>query len=111
MTLNVYNTKKSNHWGTPPALYNKLDEEFHFSGYDPCPLLNESNMDGLNQSWGVAGDTVFVNPQYSNIQVWCMKAREQQLLGIKVVMLIPSRTSTAYFHDWIQPYADVRFLG
>jgi hypothetical protein len=39
-----------------------------------------------------------------------MKAREEQLKGVRVVMLIPSRTSTAYFHDHILPFAEVRFL-
>jgi site-specific DNA-methyltransferase (adenine-specific) len=107
--LNVYNTKITNHWGTPKKLYDELDSEHHFSGFDPCPLL-ESNMNGLEVSWGNQGDCVFCNPPYSDIKPWCMKAREQQLLGIKVVMLLPSRTSTNYFHDWIQPFAEVRFL-
>jgi phage N-6-adenine-methyltransferase len=107
--LNTYNTKVTNHWMTPVALYDKLNEEFHFSSFDPCPLL-ESNMNGLEVSWGNQGDCVFCNPPYSNIKQWCIKAREEQLKGIKVVMLIPSRTSTGYFHDLIQPFAEVRFL-
>ena len=107
--LNTYNTKLTNHWMTPPALYDKLNQKFHFSPFDPCPLL-ESNMNGLEVSWGNQGDCVFVNPPYSNIKPWCTKAREEQLKGISSVLLIPSRTSTGYFHDLIQPYAEVRFL-
>jgi site-specific DNA-methyltransferase (adenine-specific) len=109
--LNGYNTKLTNPWRTPQKLYDSLDSEFHFNGIDPCPLHGaDSGVDGLNQSWGSTGECVFVNPPYSNIKPWSMKAREEQLKGITVVMLIPSRTSTAYFHDWVLPFAEVRFL-
>eukprot|EP00732_Lithocolla_globosa_P000881 Lithocolla_globosa_v1_NODE_347_length_4383_cov_3.684466.p3 type:complete len:135 gc:universal NODE_347_length_4383_cov_3.684466:3512-3916(+) len=103
MKLNVYNTKKTNHWQTPLDLYEKLDVEFHFD-FDPCPL-NGTN--GLEIDWGQMN---FVNPPYSNVGGFAKKCREEQLKGNESVLLIPARTSTHYFHDWILPFAEVRFI-
>jgi site-specific DNA-methyltransferase (adenine-specific) len=109
--LNIYNTKVTNHWQTPPDLYNKLNTEFGFSSFDPCPLNRTDStgneINGLKQEWV---SPCFVNPPYSNIEPWVKKAREQQLKGITSVFLIPSRTSTGYFHEYVLPYAEIRFL-
>ena len=42
---------------------------------------------------------------------WVRKAYEESRKpGTKVVMLIPARTDTSYFHDWIYGKAEIRFL-
>ena len=41
--------ENSNHWATPPELYNKLNDEFNFD-FDPCPL--NATFDGLSIEWG-----------------------------------------------------------
>lgn len=67
--------------------------------------------DGLSKDWG--GHRVFCNPPYGRlIGRWVEKAAKE---GMKpntvVVMLIPARTDTAYWHDWVVPYAaEVSFL-
>lgn len=57
---------------------------------------------------------MFCNPPYSRrIQDWVRKAYEESRKpGTIVVMLIPARTDTAYFHDYIfHGKADeIRFL-
>ncbi len=95
--------RKSDDWGTPLHLYAQLDEEFHFK-FDPCPYpLPE--WDGLQVCWE---ESNFVNPPYSRVKPWVVKCREEQLKGNLSVLLIPARTETAYFHDWVLPHAEIR---
>lgn len=64
-------------WGTPPHIFDKLNDEFGFT-LDPCCLIKTAKCDkfytpkenGLIQSW--AGERVFMNPPYSryNIDMW-----------------------------------------
>lgn len=55
---------------------------------------------------------MFCNPPYGrNIGEWCEKAyTESQKPGALVVMLIPSRTDTRWFHDWVYGKAELRFV-
>ena len=64
--------------------------------------------DGLAQSWD--GERVWCNPPYGRqISKWVKKASEA--VGGVVVMLIPARTDTAYWHDYVFPNAsDIRFI-
>ena len=55
---------------------------------------------------------MFCNPPYSQIAKWVKKAWEE---GRKpetlVVLLIPSRTDTKYFHDYILHRSEIRFIA
>ena len=83
------------HWATPPDVYAALDAEFHFDD-DPCPLHGEG---GLDREWG---QSVFVNPPYGReIVPWLKKAYEESLKGKTVVCLIPSRTDTRWWHEYV----------
>lgn len=54
---------------------------------------------------------MFCNPPYGReIGKWVRKCYEESLKGALVVMLIPARTDTAYFHDWIYGKAEIRFV-
>lgn len=55
---------------------------------------------------------VFCNPPYgSEIKKWVEKSfRESQKDNTIVVMLIPARTDTSYFHDFILHRAEIRFI-
>jgi len=102
-------------WGTPEAFYNRLDCEFAFT-LDPCATAQNAKcarfytpeIDGLGQPWP---GTVFVNPPYGReIGDWVRKAYQEAQAGATVVMLIPARTDTAYWHDWIMRASEVRFV-
>jgi len=57
------------------------------------------------------GHTVFCNPPYSCIAKWVEKAyREAQQDNTTVVLLIPARTDTRYFHDFIMHRSEIRFI-
>jgi|TARA_Y100000310_G_scaffold102057_1_gene100227 site-specific DNA-methyltransferase (adenine-specific) len=99
------NKSQSDDWLTPKEVYEKLDEEFEFN-FDPCPYpLPE--FDGLKIEWK---ERNFVNPPYSELKKWIKKSFEEYKKGKLVVMLIPSRTDTIAWHEYIFPYAKVRFI-
>lgn len=101
-------SSKTDNWATPQDFFDKLNEEFHFT-LDPCAdsenykcdLFFTREQNGLNQDWG--GHTVFCNPPYGReIADWVKYAYEQsQKPDTTVVMLIPARTDTRYFHEYI----------
>ena len=41
---------------------------------------------------------------------WTKKAYLESQLGATVVVLLPARTDTAWFHDWVLGRAEIRFL-
>ena len=55
---------------------------------------------------------VFMNPPYGReIKYWVEKAYRESIKGAVVVCLIPARTDTSYWHDYIFPFADdIRFI-
>ena len=46
----------------------------------------------------------------SNIGKWVEKAYEESQKGLTIVLLIPARTDTKYFHDFIYGKAQIRFV-
>ena len=112
----VHFSSKSNEWTTPQDLYDKLNKEFNFT-LDPCCTKESAKCDkyytkeddGLSKDWRY--DRVFMNPPYGReISKWIEKAYKESLKGAVVVCLIPARTDTRYWHDYIFTKAEVRFL-
>ena len=96
----------SGDWSTPDELMATLDNEFHFT-LDPCPLNAE--FDGLDITWD---GVVFVNPPYGRtiLTNWVSKGYESALYdGATVVMLLPSRTNTQWWHDYVMK-GEIRFI-
>ena len=102
-------------WETPPDFFAELDKEFHFT-LDPCAEPETAKCakfytkedDGLAQNWG--GQTVFCNPPYGRqLGKWIKKCAEESRHA-KVVMLIPARTDTKAFHEYIYHKAEIRFI-
>jgi len=90
---------------TPQAFYDKLNQEFNFT-FDPCP--SAPTFDGLNIPWGKRN---FINPPYGRkIKAWIKKAYEESLNNKLCVLLIPSRTDTKWWHDYIMKSNNIRFI-
>ena len=104
-------------WYTPIEFFNQLDSEFHFN-LDPCATDQNHKckhyftreIDGLSKKWG--GYNVFCNPPYGRtIGLWVKKAYEESKKpNTLVVMLLPARTDTKWFHDYIYGKAEIRFI-
>jgi hypothetical protein len=99
-------SSKSDHWATPKGLYEQLHAEFDFT-FDPCPLM--STEDGRRVKWT---GRVFCNPPYSDIEAFLKKGLYHLASGDceLLVYLIPARTDTAWFHEYVYGKADVRFI-
>lgn len=109
--------KISDLWETPWDFFNELDKEFKFT-LDVCASAENSKCDdfytvaedGLRQSWRTTPGTVWCNPPYSASKNWVEKAFHESAAGQRVVMLLNVATDTAYWHKFIFPYAEIRFL-
>ena len=110
-------SSKIDNWATPQWLYDELHKEFDFT-LDPCASADNAKCDkfytrendGLQQDW--QGHRVFCNPPYGKeISKWVKKCYlESQKPNTMCVMLIPARTDTKWFHEFIYNKARVRFL-
>ena len=105
-------SSKSDNWETPPQFFQALDAEFHFD-LDVCALPENAKCqkyytpedDGLSQPWD---GTCWCNQPYGrSISAWVKKASESETT---VVMLLPARTDTRWFHEYIYGKAEVRFI-
>ncbi len=113
--MNVHFSSNTDLWSTPQDLFDRLNEEFHFD-IDVCATEENTKCqkyfspetNGLSKKWeGVC----FMNPPYGReIGKWIKKAYESSLNGATVVCLIPARTDTAYWHDYVMKAKDIRFL-
>ena len=111
-------SSKSGEWSTPNDFFKKLNWRFGPFDLDPCASPYNTKCDnfytepedGLSKNW--QGHTVFVNPPYGRgIDAWIKKAYEEaQDPDTKVVMLIPARTDTKYWHDYVMKAESVFFI-
>lgn len=122
---------------TPPSLFKKLDDRFHFLLDVACTTENcltyrgifrDIGFDALTLDWHGELDynghlkkyePIFCNPPYSrgNIDRFIKKGYEESLKGATVVMLLPMDSSTKVFHEycmkaseWIIFVPRVKFL-
>jgi len=91
-------------WRTPRAFYQALNAEFGFD-FDPCPPGPQ--FDGLTCTWGKVN---FINPPFKGIEKWVAKAYDEAQHGAVSVLLIPSRTDTRWWHDYVMKASEIRFI-
>ena len=99
-------------WSTANAFFKALNAELRFE-LDVCATAENAKcakyytreQDGLAQKWeGVC----WCNPPYGReVGKWVQKGAES---GCTVVMLLPARTDTKWFHEYIYGRAEVRFV-
>jgi phage N-6-adenine-methyltransferase len=129
----VWSTAKED-WGTPKDLFKRLDDKYCFDldpaashtnhltlsycttegsfiqrPHDDGGFFLLSSEDGLETSW--QGRHVFLNPPYGRaIGAWVQKAAEESKGSAFVVALLPVRTGTRWWREWVVPYADIEYL-
>lgn len=108
-------TSRTDEWSTPPEFFAAMDEEFGFT-LDVCASAENAKCrryfsredDGLSRNWH---GTAWMNPPYGRgISKWVEKAWRSAGLGATVVCLIPARTDTAYWHDYVMQATEIRFI-
>jgi len=116
MNTDVMFSSATDMWATPQDFFDRLNEEYHFT-LDVCATTQNAKcgryytkeQDGLSQPWdGVC----WCNPPYGReIGKWVEKAYQSAMDGnADVVMLLPARTDTKWFHDYIYGKAEIRFV-
>jgi site-specific DNA-methyltransferase (adenine-specific) len=108
-------SKASDEWGTPQWLFDLLNEEFHFnvdaaSRQYITQKCNRCFTDALTIEWTKWGERFWLNPPYSKIGEFMKKAYEESQKGAVVVCLIPARTDTRYWHDYVMKAQEIRFV-
>lgn len=117
MNTDVMFSSKTDLWATPQEFFDELNKEFSFS-LDVCALPENAKckdfytpeVDGLSQPWT---GRVWCNPPYGReIGKWVTRAYLSVCSGNAelVVLLLPARTDTRWFHDYIYQKAEVRFI-
>ena len=118
MNTKVVFSSQTDQWSTPQSFFDRLNDEFHFT-LDPCAdkynhkceKYYTKEDDGLVQSWD--GEKVFCNPPYGKeISKWVQKCFTDVYCGNCqcAVLLIPARTDTKWFHEFIYHKSEVRFI-
>ena len=112
--MKVHYSSVKHDYETPQYLFDELDAEFHFD-LDVCATHKNAKcdryftpeMDGLSRSWG---GICWMNPPYGRqIGKWMKKAYIESQNGSTVVCLVPSRTDTRWWHDYVMK-GEVRFI-
>ena len=106
-------------WKTPTDLYNKINNEFNFtfdlaadSTNAKCIKYFTFEDNALNQTWN---GTCWLNPPYGRfdfkLEHWVKKAfYETEKDSCVVVMLIPARTNTKWWHNFCMKSAEIKFI-
>lgn len=114
----VHFSSKTDLWSTPQAFFDALNAEFGFT-LDVCATAENAKCgryftledNGLEHNWK---GRIFCNPPYGReIGKWVQKAQwSVQVAEIAelAVLLLPARTDTAWFQDYVLPYAELRWV-
>ena len=119
MNTEVMFSSKKDDWETPQTLFDKMNAIYNFS-YDlaasddnaKCEHYFTKEDDSLATDWTAIDGNLWLNPPYGrDLKRWIKKAYESSLnrQGV-IVVLIPSRTDTSYWHDYIFNKANIEFL-
>ena len=113
--LTVHFSSATDLWETPQEFFNKYNDIYHFT-LDVCATKENTKcknfftkeQDGLVQKWtGIC----WMNPPYGReIGKWIKKAYESSQEGATVVCLIPARTDTRWWHDYIMQTGIITFI-
>ena len=118
MNTDVMFSSATDNWSTPQDFFDKLNDEFHFT-LDVCADENNhkcehyytKEIDGLSRPWI---GTIWCNPPYGRkIGEWVRRAYIYSHIGpTTVVMLLPARTDTRWFHEYIynKSNTEIRFI-
>ena len=121
--------KASDEWRTPKAFFEALDAEFGFDVDVAATAENcwketycgpdhwrEDRRDALVVPW--LDNVCWMNPPYSKCRQFIAKAAKEARKGATVVALVPSRTDTRWWHEYVwdsekhqpRPGVEVRFI-
>ena len=90
-------------WATP-----KWVMELFKDYYDPCPLNNNWEVDGLKTEWK---NKTYCNPPFSNPLPWVKKAIEENKKGKMIVIMLNVDMTTKWFRELLDNNAHFIYFG
>ena len=112
----MFSSKKMD-WETPQELFEQLNEKYRFdidvaasAENSKCEIFFTEQDDALSKEWN---GNIFCNPPYGRqLGKWLEKAysEHQRDPDRAIVFLIPARTDTNYWHDYVFGKAEIDFL-
>jgi len=115
MSKKAFETIHGNEFETPQWLFDSLNKEFNFTFDLACSIYNTKcdqfytkESDSLKKSWHELKGWLWLNPPYSPLKPWIIKAQQENKLGAKVVVLCPPIISTKYFASHLP--SEIRFI-
>jgi phage N-6-adenine-methyltransferase len=117
-TSNRNQIRNDSQYTTPRWLFEQWDARYHFDldaaaskANALCSAFFTADVDALTQPWH---GSVWCNPPYRRgmISRFCAKAVDEVLSGRSdvVVMLLPSDTSTSWFHDHVYAQSTITYI-
>ena len=116
MDTAVHFSSATDEWATPQDFFDELAATYQFTT-DVCATKENAKCadfytkedNGLTKDWD---GTCWMNPPYGrNIKYWVKKAYESARdNGAIVVCLLPARTDTSWWHDYVLPHGQVTFI-
>lgn len=113
--MDLFGSQETDEWYTPLWLFKELDNEFNFT-LDPCCTKESAKCekyytiedDGLRQDW--SNEVVFMNPPYTEVAEWMMKAVIERANGATIVCLVYAKTDTIWWHDYAMKADEIRYI-
>jgi phage N-6-adenine-methyltransferase len=116
-SYNPFGDSTNNEIETPNYIFDPIHREFEFT-LDVCATPTNAKVDrfysprtnGLIQDW--SKERCWCNPPYGRglTYPWVQKSYYESLKGALVVCLLPSRTEVKWFHQFVLPYAEIRYF-
>jgi len=110
-------SSKQNTWETPQNLFDKLNDEFNFT-LDVCAEKETAKCENyytkednsLTKDWDQ--NICWANIPYGRgMYTWIEKIYKQnKIKNTVIVLLIPARTDTKYWHDFVMKASEIRFI-
>lgn len=115
MNTQVMFSSATDMWATPQDFFDNLNNEFRFeidvcatAENAKCKTFYTKEQNGLEMPWN---GVCWCNPPYGReIGKWVERAYTSSVGGATVVMLLPARTDTKWFHEYIYGKAEIRFI-
>jgi len=115
MNTDLMFSSETDQWSTPQEYFDDISKEFTFTT-DVCASAENAKVlhyftradNGLIQDWN---GVCWMNPPYGRvIGKWVKKAYESSMGSATVVGLLPARTDTKWFHEYIYGKSEIRFI-
>lgn len=105
--------KRSDLWGTPDTALSVIEEHFkvRLCRWDPAPYPKPPGFDGLLEPWRhPVGETLLVNPPYSQMDAWIAKMVAEARGGKSVIALLPNQSDRKWYPQVIEHAEEIAYV-